>query len=103
MLKLIFLSQPTIGSKLIRLFTWSRFSHVGMVTPERTVIEAVPFYGVREIALEERLKGAIEVDYRFVEVDDPLGAIERARSQVGRSYDWRGLFGFHRLADAQEW
>jgi uncharacterized protein YycO len=96
MLRALFTSHPVAGSKLIRLLSTSSFSHCGLVTPEGTVIEAVTKIGVREQPLASSLVGvsaSVLVDCRNFDADE---CVARARSQLGRSYDWRGCFGFSR-------
>lgn len=80
------------GSPLIRLVTWSRFSHCDLVTQVGTLIGAVAFGGVKEYPLEERLAEATY--WQRFEVDVDASAVEAAaRSQLGKGYDWYACIG----------
>lgn len=83
------------GSLLVRAASWwAPWSHVGLVTPEGTVIEARALHGVVETPLAdfERRVSA----HRIVEVacPDPDAALEFARSQIGSGYDWGAVVAF---------
>lgn len=98
--RLLFMRTATIGGAAIRLVTWSRWSHVAVVTLEDTVVEAVAFHGVREITLKEALARA--TDYQIVETScpNPFAAQMWARSQIGKPYDYTGALG---LGLHREW
>lgn len=95
MIRLIFSRKRQIGSFLIRVFTGSRWSHVGILTPWGTVIDATLKHGVAETSLDKHLEGISE--HRLVEyVDaDPLGVVTAARTQIGKKYDWLAIVAFY--------
>ncbi|WP_368565474.1 YiiX/YebB-like N1pC/P60 family cysteine hydrolase [Pseudoxanthomonas sp. UTMC 1351] len=89
---LIFSKRRSLGSMLIRYFTWSRWSHVGLVAGDR-VIESIAGHGVREVPLASAIRGQ---DYRFEHLPcaNPAAVIAAARSQLGKPYDIGAIFGF---------
>jgi hypothetical protein len=118
---LLFARSRTLISWLIRLDTWSPWSHVAMLTPDGTVIEARfpglkallaklflrrPAPGVREVALADFIADNGVIQPVVFPVKDVDAGMAWARTQVGCEYDWSGLFGFivHRLwAHTKEW
>ena len=79
-------------SWLIRLITWSRWSHVSIVDGD-DVIEAHALYGVIRRPCCEVIETAKRCEFVRFKCDNPQGVIEAARSQVGKEYDWTALFG----------
>ncbi len=83
-------TENTIGSALIRWFTWSSYSHVDFVLPDGRLLGA-------------RLKGGVQIrepgyanftkTKRFV-IDGPDSILDWAKSQVGKPYDWRAIVAF---------
>lgn len=87
-------------SWLISFLTWSRWSHVGVITPTGTVIDA-HFPRVREVSQRKfkstaRKTAVVEFDH-----PDPDALFVWLRSQIGKPYDWRALFGF--MLRREEW
>jgi uncharacterized protein YycO len=82
-----------IGSRLIRILTWSEYSHAALMTPEGTVIEAT-LPRVREVPAEVVI--AAHTDWHIVDLPcaDEAGAIWWARGQLDKPYDWRAIVGF---------
>lgn len=105
MITLIFSSKNTIGSKLIRLFTWSRWSHVALLCPDNTVIEATP-PGVQRTYLRDFLNEVTEYAIvSFLDMD-PNPLIYVMSTQIGKKYDFIGALaiGFHRnWQDESKW
>ena len=98
--QVIFSKGRLVTSSLIRFLTWSRWSHVGVITDRGTVIDAY-FPRVREVPLAEfkaPMKRLAVVEF---EHDDPEELFAWLRQQVGKPYDWRALFGF--LARRDTW
>lgn len=82
-------------SWLIRKFTWSDWSHVDVVLPSGKLLGATSGgVGLRE---PEDVKQSI----RF-KIDAPITALEKIASQIGKPYDWRGVFGLWLKRDWQE-
>lgn len=96
--RLIFSRSHGVFSPLVRAVTWSDWSHCGILTKDNTVVEsAFKLGGVVETPyalFTERVDS-----YTIVEMDcrDAQAIIDAARSQIGKPYDWTGLFGilFH--------
>lgn len=101
-MRVIFCRKATLGSWLIRAFTWSRWSHC-MIVDGSTVIDATFTHGgVRRRAL---LAAVAETSARE-EVDIPLtddqqfAALSWLAAQVGKPYDWTAIAG---LLFRQSW
>lgn len=97
-MKVIFGRSNTIGSLLIRLATWSRWSHCGVIIGD-DVIHAIPVKGVIREPLSEFKKR-----YKF-ELCEMRGDASLAVKFIGCKYDWGGVFGhwFGIWNDAEKW
>ena len=91
-MQVLFCRSNAIGSRLIRLLTWSDWSHVALVDGDRYVEATWP--RVRESTLAEIL--AAHTEHQVVEIPcrDPQAALKWARAQVGLPYDLGALLGF---------
>lgn len=90
----IYSRDHSLGSVLVRAGSWwAQWGHCGLVTPQGTVIEARAMNGVGEASLHN--VQARSSKFTIVEVDcpDPAAAIAFARQQLGKPYDWGGIFG----------
>lgn len=96
----IFCRRDTAGSMLLRTFLWSSWSHVGIVTPDLTVIEATAWHGVIERDLRDFIADASRYSVRSIPLPNDAAAISWARAQVGKPYDWPGVIG---LGLRREW
>ena len=74
-------------SALIRWFTWSEFSHVDIVLPDGRLLGATALGGV-QIRTPEKFE-AVE---QFT-VEAPDDVVKIASLEVGKPYDWTGIFG----------
>lgn len=99
-MRLVFCTSQRVGSRLIRAFTWSDWSHVALVDGGE-VIEAV-WPEVRAAPLNELL--ANHAAHAFVDMRcaAPGEVIRAARSQVGKPYDVTALIGMLARRDWQE-
>lgn len=104
-MKLMFCSSNLIGALLIKAVTWSKWSHVAILIDDKTAIEAVHpavrYVGVSN--LKAKYKHWCIVD---VPVHDEAAAIEYAKSQIAKPYDYTALAGifFHRdWGDPANW
>jgi len=91
---------------LVKLFTWSKWSHVVLLTDENTGIEATVLNGVQEVSFEYILNDSKELFIVEYEVVDSKAIIEAARSQIGKKYDFTALIGIlfhHDWADEDKW
>ena len=59
-------------------------------------------HGVRRVLGKTALDGAVIVDVVDYSVPNAAAGIAWARSQVGKEYDWRGVFGIA-LAPDRNW
>lgn len=91
-MKLIFARSNTIGSWLIRLLTFSKWSHVAAIMPNGLVIEATWPEGVRRISMEALLSSYPHTEVREINIS-PVG-IDWLERQVGKRYDVTALFTF---------
>ena len=87
-LQLFFGKGKSWRSRLIRLLTWSEWSHVGIVDGN-SVIEAAGGYGVRKVPL-----GMLQAKYSENEIRTLPGNIDKARKMIGKKYDTRGILGW---------
>jgi hypothetical protein len=81
-------------SGLIRLVTWSVWSHVQVCIDGR-LIGAQPLGGVQRRSLHAGLKGVSKAAVAAVDLTDGEYTALRhlLQGQLGRGYDWRGLVG----------
>lgn len=91
MLQIAFCRSRKVGSRLIRLFCWSRWSHVALVR-DGWVIEAVYPY-VRLVPLSVFKSHHDDVRLVPVTVRNDFGVWEAALKEVGKPYDWTALLG----------
>lgn len=90
-MKVIFTRNYWPASIAIRVLTASRWHHCGIVV-DNEVIEAGAWHGVRSVPLAQFKKRGEWAIY-----DVPLAseekAIEWVSQQLGKPYDWLGVFG----------
>ena len=86
MITLQFSRKGKIGSHLIRWLTWSEWSHVDIVLHDGYLLGSVIPHGV--VVRENEL-----IEYRRYTVDAPNSVIKIAEQEIGKPYDWKGLFG----------
>lgn len=93
-MRLIFTRQHSIGSLLIRFFTWSRWSHVAILEDDSMVIDSTFLHGgVRRRPLAELLAQASRHQMLDLNVPNEAAALDFARAQIGRPYDWTAVLG----------
>jgi uncharacterized protein YycO len=88
--QVVFSRSHTIGSLLIRLFTWSTWSHIAIVDKDE-VIEAI-YPKVRRVSLDEFAKGKSKIYFDLIPCHYPEAIISAANSQVGKRYDIAAIF-----------
>jgi uncharacterized protein YycO len=96
-LQLVFSRSHHIGSALIRLGTWSSWGHCGIIHDfwgEARVIDAKARHGVQERLLSDYLSETSEYAFKDVEVPNAAAGIAWAKAQIGKKYDWSGIFSF---------
>lgn len=91
MIRVLFCRSNRLRSWLVRAITWSAWSHVALVDGDE-VIEAV-WPQVRVVPLDNVLHHYSAHAFALLPCDDPAAALQAARSQVGKPYDWKALVG----------
>lgn len=91
MLKVIFGRSNTLSSWAIRTFTWSRWSHCGVILDNK-VYEATVKNGVSVSTLDDFKARYTETI--IVELPCEDGWEERLNSQLGTKYDWLAVINF---------
>ncbi|VXD04285.1 hypothetical protein [Pseudomonas sp. 9Ag] len=94
--RVLFTRRHHIGSQVIRLGTWSAWSHVDLVDDRGAVpvlIGAVAPAGVVVEPMAERLALASRAVLVEFAVPDRDAVLDAALSQVGKPYDWLGVAG----------
>lgn len=93
--RLQFSAQKTIGSMLIRWWTWSDYSHVDFILPDGRLL------GARHDGVN--IRDPYETTRKLiVEVDAGEFVLNTAYKQIGKPYDWTAIFGFMVKRDWQE-
>jgi uncharacterized protein YycO len=88
---LLFSTTKDWDSRVVRLLTWSDFSHVDLIDGDE-VIGAVPGQGVVVAPIHTRITAASAILVAQVEApDDRVTAL--VRSQIGKPYNWAAVFG----------
>lgn len=91
MMILVFETGPTIKGKVVQVFTWSKYSHVDVLTEQNTTLSAYPDGGVDErpyVPLASNVLCKIET------TPEQLAQIHKyMRDRIGKPYDWGGVFG----------
>lgn len=87
MITLQFSTTNHFSSRAIRFLTWSDASHVDFVLPDGTLLGALGDGGVKYHDSKD-----YTIINRFT-VDAPDSVIEFAKTQIGKPYDWPGIFG----------
>lgn len=95
-IKLVFSAKRTLGSYLIRLATWSSWSHVSYLDDNDYVTESIGAHGVRRVTLNEALEDCHKfaiVSFRNCDRIQKEMFEGYLRSQLGKKYDFLALFG----------
>lgn len=91
-MKAVYAKNNTIGSWVIRLFTFSKWSHVAVLIDEFSIIDSTARYGVRVSDFSDFKS---KHDYVIIdrELQDSEAALDFLFKQVGKKYDWSAIFG----------
>jgi len=99
-MQLIFSRRRSLGSWLIRIFCWSRWSHVSVQIDAETIIDATFAHGgVRMRTMGELLREASAIETIAVQVADEAAGLAWIAEQLWRPYDWTAIIGFVLRAD----
>jgi uncharacterized protein YycO len=92
-IKVIFGKNHLPFSWLIRIFTWSRWSHCGIVVGDM-VFEATATKGVVITPINDFIKRYNDHAFANVIVRDSVAdAYDRLAGEVGKKYDFSAIFG----------
>jgi hypothetical protein len=91
--KVVFGSNWKPASLFIKLFTWSRWCHCGIVDGEY-IIDTTLATGCRRILITEWVKHYSKYEVMDFPTESKEGCIEKARSFVGTAYDRLGIFSY---------
>ncbi len=101
-MKIILCRNHSIGSYLLRLVMWSRYSHTAIRDGDY-VYDSTMLQGGVEVHPYARWKEHYPVtDEREVEVKDLGAARAWLKDQVGKPYDWTALLGLLSRRDWQQ-
>lgn len=89
---LIFSRSASLHSALIRVATWSPWSHVGLVVGD-SVIDAAPGEGVRLISMAQLERESDHCKLVELPCRRPDVMALAASQQIGKPYDWSAIFG----------
>lgn len=91
MICLRFSRENTLLSWIIGVFTWSEYSHVEFVTSTGYLGAAPDGVKVRPMTARK----GVEFILRHIDCtyEQELKTLDFARSQIGKPYDWSGVFG----------
>lgn len=88
-------------SWLIRAFTWSRWSHCGLITEDgKSVIESVCGKGVVVTPLREFKRRYSKWQIAYVPVQSKRTTYALARAEIGKPYDIKAVFA---IALRRDW
>jgi uncharacterized protein YycO len=99
--KVVFGSNWKPASIFIKLFTWSRWCHCGIVDGEY-IIDTTLASGCRRILISEWVKHYDVYQVMDLPVKSKEGCLELARSYVGSAYDWLGILSYVLYKDFED-
>lgn len=88
-IKLRFVTNESFISKLIRFFTWSKFSHIDYVFDNGSCYSAMP----NGVSFNDNDCYEL-IEYYELEVVNKIELEKFLYSQSGKPYDWKAIFGF---------
>ncbi len=93
-MRLIYSRRATPSSVLLRIGQWwGPWTHCAVIDGEHVVESLASRGGVILSPLAEAVGRSSEYEVTDVPTPDDAAGIAWARSQVGRPYDWSGVFG----------
>ena len=100
-------SHNDISGILIRLATFSKWSHSAIMFDDDTVIDVTKPTGVRQLTKQQFLTRYPNSDFHYVEVPDEDKARKFALEQLNKPYDMTAIFGIvfqnRRWQDDDKW
>jgi uncharacterized protein YycO len=103
MVELVFTDSDSLTARFIRAFTWSKYCHVGLYDRKNGLVidSRSDRKGVTAYKFEDLKKDYSRILIRSLP-SVPREALEIARSQIGKPYDWTALAGLGLHRDWQE-
>lgn len=98
MIKLQFSTTNSVASRLVRVFTWSNYSHVDFLLDDGRLLGA-DFDGV-SYRTNDPDKYTHSVVYEIPDASSDIITI--ARQEIGKKYDYAGIFGLLHRRDWQD-
>lgn len=96
-----------LGGTIIKLATFSKWSHSAIMFDDDTVIDVTRPTGVRQLTKEQFLAQYPNSDFHYVEVPDENKARKFALEQLNKRYDITAIFGIifqnRRWQDDNKW
>jgi len=93
-MKVIFTNKHmSISSMVIKLLTFSKFSHMAVLLKDGNVIDTTFLSGVRIQSLEQFSKHYRNRVIREIALPNEAAAEQFLHSQIGKPYDWASLVG----------
>lgn len=93
-MKLIYINGNNIPAHIIKLLTFSKWSHVGVCLDDNTVVDTTLFNGVKKWPMDTFLKRYPRYEYVEVHLPDSEAAKQFLENQIGKGYDWKAVLGF---------
>lgn len=93
-MKVIFTNKRySIASRLIKLVTLSKFSHMAVLLEDGSVIDTTFLSGVRIQSLAKFSEHYRDRTIRDIPLPNELAAKQFLYDQIGKPYDWTALLG----------
>lgn len=92
-MKLLIASGNSISSILIKMFTFSKWSHTAVMFDHLTVIDVTYRTGVRRITYEEFKSEYSDIYEVDVFLPNEAAALSFALNQLGKKYDYTAILG----------
>lgn len=105
-MKIVFARRNTLGSWLLRFFTWSPYSHVGAIFEDNhgaplLVVHSTSPEGVHVTEWDKFSEQYNVCEVCEVSVPNEDAAFDFLQSQIGKPYDWSAILGF--IFRASDW
>lgn len=92
-MKILAVNSKGVGALLIKIFTFSKWNHVGLMFDNGMVYDVTATTGVRKTHISTYERYYKNMEYIDVLVPDQLSALEHAEKQLGKKYDYSAIFG----------
>ncbi len=90
----VYCHSPNIWSLVLRTALWSKWSHCGIVMPDKSIIHADSYSGgVVQTSWSTFTIRHTYWEFKDIPLPDDEAAYTFARAQLGKPYDWWGVIG----------